>query len=48
MEGFLDRESLGDASTIRLGEVSKALLVREILGRQDRFSGGMYNREGDA
>jgi hypothetical protein len=33
-EGRLDRESLRDASTVRLNEVSEILLVREILGKE--------------
>jgi hypothetical protein len=42
------RESWRDASTIRLEEVSKILLVRESLGKERWITRGMYSREGDA
>jgi hypothetical protein len=47
-KGCLGRESMRDASVVRLNKVSKTLLMWEIHGRKDGLPEGIYSREGDA
>jgi hypothetical protein len=47
-EGHLNRESLRDASTVRLDKVSRILILRETLARQDGSPEELYSREGNA
>jgi hypothetical protein len=46
-KGMYDPEPKRKVKTMKRRNVSKNILVREILGRQDATPEGLYRREGD-